>query len=603
MSGTTALLMSKSALTYLDWNNTAIESAYRYHADGTYFNGEVSCLFQEVNQAGKRKIDSSYYKKLNEMQEGIKQYSLSEIESAGNKIYIIDLNKVNNSAKVSYFNYNLNNNKLSESQVFHYQNNELTSRTLFVHDPNSRGNGGVTKSERFDVNNKLVERNTFSYKPSAGRNDEVTIEKEIYHGDDVTRTTNKEIYNFFGVKRTELYDKNNNIFESNDFSYFRNGKKCQTEKSTFNSSGEVSHKDKMVYKKNGDLFGRVQSNYNNEGILKDAKLTYYNKGVISRVIEGECSSDGKTIIDVTGKIYDITTGKFINGINSVDSINGEINEIRLKSQVNESKIFEQGSKSNSSHSGASTPAPAETRVKRELLDSKPIKHYEIIDGERFLVTKNGPVVDNGTRVQEARRGNSRFIADITSEYQNGNVVLKTTRVREVDSVTKKHSVTGKYETQYIYDSNNKLDHTFTKSEFYDPDKKQIGLREQRVKNGEIIYDGILRYHSDGSSSFLFLNGDGNYESTNWGADNKIGQPSVRQSSTVHKTGLPIPPLNSDTINQKATPTTEYPGQLADAINHFPDRERTLTPAPVENAVNGVLGPRNLVPVMNYASRL
>ncbi|CNL50914.1 TPA: hypothetical protein ACJ75O_003545 [Yersinia enterocolitica] len=273
-----------------------------------------------------------------------------------------------------------------------------------------------------------------------------------------------------------------------------------------------------------------------------------------------------------------------------------------KHQVNESKIFEQGSKLNSSPPDASTPAPAETRVKRELLDSKPIKHYEIIDGERFLVTKNGPVVDNGTRVQEARRGNSRFIADITSEYQNGNVVWKTTRVREVDSVTKKHSVTGKYETQYIYDSNNKLDHTFTKSEFYDPDKKQIGLREQRVKNGEIIYDGILRYHSDGSSSFLFLNGDGNYESTNWGADNKIGQSSLRQSWFVRKTGLPIPPLNSDTINPKVTPTAEYPGQLADAINHFPDRERTLTPAPVENAVNGVLGPRNLVPVMNYASR-
>ncbi|HDL7377730.1 TPA: hypothetical protein PXN31_004474, partial [Yersinia enterocolitica] len=147
-----------------------------------------------------------------------------------------------------------------------------------------------------------------------------------------------------------------------------------------------------------------------------------------------------------------------------------------KHQVNESKIFEQGSKLNSSPPDASTLAPAETRVKKELLDSKPIKHYEIIDGERFLVTKNRPVVDNGTRVQEARRDNSRFIADITSKYQNGNIILKTARVREVDPDTQKHSETGKYETQYIYDSNNKLDHTFTKSEFYGPDKKQIGLR-------------------------------------------------------------------------------------------------------------------------------
>jgi hypothetical protein len=227
---------------------------------------------------------------------------------------------------------------------------------------------------------------------------------------------------------------------------------------------------------------------------------------------------------------------------------------------------------------ADTSVLAETRMKRELLDNKPIRHYEIIDGERFLVTKNRPVVDNGTRVQEARRDNSRFIADIASKYQNGNITLKTVRVREVDPDTKKHSETGKYETQYIYDSSNKLDHTFTKSEFYDPDKKQIGLREQRVKNGEIIYDGILRYHSDGSSSLLFLNGDGNYEYTNWGAGKEIGQPSLRQSWRVSKTGLPISPLNSDTINQKATPTAEYPGQLADAINSFPTKESTPAPA-------------------------
>ncbi|EKN4773715.1 hypothetical protein [Yersinia enterocolitica] len=270
-----------------------------------------------------------------------------------------------------------------------------------------------------------------------------------------------------------------------------------------------------------------------------------------------------------------------------------------KHQVNESKIFEQGSKLNSSPPDASTLAPAETRVKKELLDSKPIKHYEIIDGERFLVTKNRPVVDNGTRVQEARRDNSRFIADITSKYQNGNIILKTARVREVDPVTNKHSETGKYETQYIYDSNNKLDHTFTKSEFYGPDKKQIGLREQRVKNGEIIYDGILRYHSDGSSSLLFLNGDGNYEYTNWVAGKEIGQPSLRQSWIVRKTGLPIPPLKSDTINQKVTPTAEYPGQLADAINSFPSKE--INPAPTDKIISSQIPERlrNIVPDRRY----
>ncbi|WP_227739243.1 hypothetical protein, partial [Yersinia artesiana] len=270
-----------------------------------------------------------------------------------------------------------------------------------------------------------------------------------------------------------------------------------------------------------------------------------------------------------------------------------------KHQVLESKISDQGFKLNSSPPDASTPVPAETRVKKELLDSKPNKKYELIDGDRFLVTKDGPVVDNGSRVQETRRDNSRFIADITSKYQNGNITLKTVRVREVDPDTKKHSETGKYETQYIYDSSNKLDHTFTKSKFYGPDKKQIGLREQRVKNGEIIYDGILRYHSDGSSSFLFLNGDGNYEYTNWGAGKEIGQPSLRQSWRVSKTGLPISPLNTDTINQKATPTAEYPGQLADAINSFPSKE--INPAPTDKIISSQISERlrNIVPDRRY----
>ncbi|HDL6887441.1 TPA: hypothetical protein PXL93_003422 [Yersinia enterocolitica] len=265
-----------------------------------------------------------------------------------------------------------------------------------------------------------------------------------------------------------------------------------------------------------------------------------------------------------------------------------------KHQVNESKIFEQGSKLNSSPPDASTLAPAETRVKKELLDSKAKNKYETIDGQRFLVTKAGLAVDNGTRVWEARRDKSRFIADITSKYQNGNVILETARVREVDPVTNKHSVTGIYKTQYIYDSNNKLDHTFTKSEFYGPDKKQIGFREQRVKNKEITFDSILRYHSDGSRSFLFFDGDSNYESTNWADDKEIGQPSFRKSWTVRKTGLPIPPLKSDTINQKATPTTdarvvkiiqksdsiEHIDLLANAINGFPTQERV--PAPANN---------------------
>ncbi|EON3357089.1 hypothetical protein AB9H26_20035 [Yersinia enterocolitica] len=274
-------------------------------------------------------------------------------------------------------------------------------------------------------------------------------------------------------------------------------------------------------------------------------------------------------------------------------------ELIQKHQVNESKIFEQGSKLNSSLPDASTHAPAETSVKKALLDSKPGKKYEPIDGKRFLVTKDELAVDKSTRVQEVRRDNSRFIANITSNYQNGNVILKTATVREVDPVTKKHLGTVIHKTKYTYDPNNKLPNTHTESKFYGPDKTLIGFREQRVKNGEIIYDGILRYHSDGSSSFLFLNGDGNYEYTNWGAGKKIGQSSFLQSWFVSKTGLPIPPLKSDTINPKVTPTAEYPGQLADAINSFPSKE--INPAPTDKIISSQIPERlrNIVPDRRY----
>ncbi|CNG74346.1 TPA: hypothetical protein ACPY5Y_003811 [Yersinia enterocolitica] len=274
-------------------------------------------------------------------------------------------------------------------------------------------------------------------------------------------------------------------------------------------------------------------------------------------------------------------------------------ELIQKHQVNESKIFEQGSKLNSSLPDASTHAPAETSVKKALLDSKPGKKYEPIDGKRFLVTKDELAVDKSTRVQEVRRDNSRFIANITSNYQNGNVILKTATVREVDPVTKKHLGTEIHKTKYTYDPNNKLPNTHTESKFYGPDKTLIGFRDQRVENKEIFFDSILKYHSDGSNSHLFLNEDGNYENTHWGDGKKIGQSSFLQSWFVSKTGLPIPPLKSDTINPKVTPTAEYPGQLADAINSFPSKE--INPAPTDKIISSQIPERlrNIVPDRRY----
>ncbi|HHH0078471.1 TPA: hypothetical protein ACPZAR_002919, partial [Yersinia enterocolitica] len=83
------------------------------------------------------------------------------------------------------------------------------------------------------------------------------------------------------------------------------------------------------------------------------------------------------------------------------------------------------------------------------------------------------------------------------------------------------------------------------------------------------------------------------------AGKEIGQPSLRQSWIVRKTGLPIPPLKSDAINQKVTPTAEYPGQLADAINSFPSKE--INPAPTDKIISSQIPERlrNIVPDRRY----
>lgn len=92
------------------------------------------------------------------MQATIDQGSVSKEGGAGNEIYFIE-NKANNSAAVSYFKYGLDN-KLNESQSFNYQSNILTSRTKIM--PNSIGQ--ITKSQKFNIHDKLVESNVLVIK-------------------------------------------------------------------------------------------------------------------------------------------------------------------------------------------------------------------------------------------------------------------------------------------------------------------------------------------------------------------------------------------------------------------------------------------------------
>lgn len=453
MSESTALIskLVSAGSTYHNWNEDYAKSTGTYfqnHADGMRFNGEVSYSVQKINQARKGEIDSSYYNRFSKMQETIARGSISEVGGAGNEIYFVDRDKLKNSAVVSYFKYN-QDNKMNESQVFHYQSNVLTGRTRFIH--NSIGK--PIKSERFNIHNKLVESNNFIYKNDNVGNDLIIIQKENRHGNKITRTTRKELYDFSGkMVKVDVYDKNDNHLERNEFSYFNNGNKCQIIKSTFNSSGNLSSQGKMIYKKNGDLFGRVELNYNNGKYLKDSKSIYYTKGEVSRIIEDEYSTDGKIIIGKIEKIYDITNTKLVKDIMSTYSENGDL--------------------------------------KREV--------------ERKLDV-NGKVSEH-----------------ISRYYSDGiNLTRHITRSFAAGKMTAGVDIK--------FDNNG-----------------NVSRIKRRTSEGVIVDE----------------------------------------------------PIN-------ATTDTFFKGitQLTDAINSFSDGERALTPAPVENAVNGFLVQRNLVPDMNYATRL
>lgn len=320
--------------TYLDWIDSYVGSTgsrFQYHADGTPFRIGTKHSVQKINQAEKGKIESIYYRHFSEMKKNIDKNSFSKEGSIGNELGFYEHDKINDGAIISNFKYN-SINKLDASHVFFYQNEQLTGRARFVY--NSRGE--ITKSEKFNGNGKLLESNLFSYKKDAWDNNLITTLKEVYHDGDVTSTTHKELYDLSGmIIKSDVYGKKGNHLERNDFSYFRSGEKCQTVKSTFNNSGGVSYKDKMVYKKNGDLFGRIESNYNNEGFLKDSKETYYIESKVSRIIERKYSTDGKTILNSIEKTYDITNARFVNNIESFYSTSGKLKrEVEYTIDVN-----------------------------------------------------------------------------------------------------------------------------------------------------------------------------------------------------------------------------------------------------------------------------
>lgn len=282
--------------TYLDWNDNYVKSTgtiFQNHADGTRFNGQVSYSVQKINQA--TEVNSKYYRRFDQMQATIDQGSVSKDGSAGNKIYFIE-NKANNSAAVSYFKYGLDN-KLNESQCFNYQSNILTSRTQIMH--NSIGQ--ITKSQKFNIHDELVESNVFSYKKDRIGNDLIIIQKEKYSGNEVVSTTHKELYDSSGkIIKIDVYDKNDKQLERNEFSYFNNGNKCRTVKSTFNISGNLNHQEKITRSNrsdSGQLKREIESHLDINGQESKRISQYYSNSGI-RCFERSFSA-GK----MTGKVY------------------------------------------------------------------------------------------------------------------------------------------------------------------------------------------------------------------------------------------------------------------------------------------------------------
>ncbi|HHL2561625.1 TPA: hypothetical protein ACQ31I_003552 [Yersinia enterocolitica] len=188
-----------------------------------------------------------------------------------------------------------------------------------------------------------------------------------------------------------------------------------------------------------------------------------------------------------------------------------------------------------------TSIPIETK---KLSGSKTIskeRAYENIDGKRFLVTKS-KFIDEKTQVQQVRRDNSRFIAEITKNHQDGHVVSQTVKVRELDSATKNYFLTAQYKTEYTYDSENNKDTTHSNSKFYGRDGKVTSIQDLSVRYGEIIYDATMKYDSNGHAYISrFLNSDGKYEKS--GANSTIsdiGQLADATSSCLIKKSTPTP---------------------------------------------------------------
>ncbi|WP_222409747.1 hypothetical protein, partial [Yersinia aldovae] len=290
-----------AGLSYFYWDDiyhNTTGSIFQTHADDTPFSGGTRCFTQKVTQATKENKDSGYYTRFSKMQKTVDLDSISASDSAGNIIYFISVNK-NTTKVVSYFRYGLDN-KLIESQSFRYSGDRFTGRTKSTYNPH----GQKTEKEQFDIRDKLIKSENFSYKADGS-----VIDEKIYslNGDINSRT--KLHYDFSGrVIKSDECNSDGSLIERTVFEYKSRGQGlCR--KLIFNSNRDLTSKEEFGYHENGELSWSGKINYNSKN-TKDVESRHYSNGKVSKIINDEYSLGGNLRQRIE-KEYNVTNSKLI----------------------------------------------------------------------------------------------------------------------------------------------------------------------------------------------------------------------------------------------------------------------------------------------------
>lgn len=207
--------------------------------------------------------------------------------------------------------------------------------------------------------------------------------------------------------------------------------------------------------------------------------------------------------------------------------------------------------------------------------------------EKIIYNKNGDLFEK----VHSNYNNGKYLKDSKSTYYTEGEVSRITESEYstdgkviLEGVERIYDITNAklvQDTRLIYSMNGEL-------------KREV---ERKLDINGNVKEHISQYYSDGVNLTRHITrsfADGKITGgvdIKFDHDGNVSRIKRRNSEGVIVDG----PINA-TIDSFFKGIT----QLADAINSFPTKERA--PASVETMISGTLGPRNLVPNMNYASR-